>query len=379
MRSEILNEEHQLFQEMVRSFFKNEIVPNLHDWEKEGIVPRDIWLKAGENGLLGPDAPEEYGGGGIDDFRYNGIVIEESWRCGVSIGFSISNDLVIPYLLRYANEEQKGRWLPKLCSGEHVSALAMTEPIAGSDLANIRTTAMRKGDYYVVNGQKTFVTNGVLADIAIVAVKTDPNGGAKGMSLLVLEREMAGFDRGKPFEKIGQKSLDTTEFFFSDMKVQVGNLLGEEGKGFQYLMENLPQERMAIAVGAMAAVEAVLEYTIEYCHERKAFGQSIGSFQHSKFKLAEMKTEAEIGRVFIDDCILQLNGGTLTPEKAAMAKWWVTDLQIKVVDQCLQLHGGNGYMMEYPIAKAYTDARVQSIYGGTNEIMKEIIGRSLGF
>jgi len=379
MREKMLNDELHLFRDMVRTFIKNEIVPNVEEWSKAGMVSRDIWRKAGENGLLGTDAPEEYGGAGIDDFRYNTIIIEEAWVAGIIIGFSISNDLVIPYLLRYANDKQKARWLPKLCSGEHISALAMTEPIAGSDLANTRTTAIRDGNHYVVNGSKTFITNGALADFAIVTVKTDPDAGTKGMSLMVIERGMDGFSHGNPFEKIGQKSLDTTELFFSNVRVPEENILGEEGKGFQYLMENLPQERMTIAVGAIAASESMLEYTIDYCKERKAFGQAIGSFQNSKFKLAEMKTEIEIGRVFIDDCIMRLNAKTLTPVKAAMAKWWASDLQIKVADQCLQLHGGNGYMMEYPIARAYTDARVQSIYGGTNEIMKEIIGRSLGF
>ena len=375
----MLNDELHLFRDMVRTFIKNEIAPNVEEWSKAGMVSRDIWRKAGKNGLLGTGAPEEYGGAEIDDFRYNTVIIEEICRSGVAMGFTISNDLVIPYLLRYANDEQKARWLPKLCSGEHISALAMTEPIAGSDLANTRTTAIRDGNHYVVNGSKTFITNGALADFAIVTVKTDPDAGTKGMSLMVIERGMDGFSHGNPFEKIGQKSLDTTELFFSNVRVPEENILGEEGKGFQYLMENLPQERMTIAVGAIAASESMLEYTIDYCKERKAFGQAIGSFQNSKFKLAEMKTEIEIGRVFIDDCIIQLNAKTLTPVKAAMAKWWATDLQNKVADQCLQLHGGYGYMMEYPIARAYTDARVQSIYGGTNEIMKEIIGRSLGF
>ena len=375
----MLNDELHLFRDMVRTFIKNEIVPNVEEWSKAGMVSRDIWRKAGKNGLLGTGAPEEYGGAEIDDFRYNTVIIEEICRSGVAMGFTISNDLVIPYLLRYANDEQKARWLPKLCSGEHISALAMTEPIAGSDLANTRTTAIRDGNHYVVNGSKTFITNGALADFAIVTVKTDPDAGTKGMSLMVIERGMDGFSHGNPFEKIGQKSLDTPELFFSNVRVPEENILGEEGKGFQYLMENLPQERMTIAVGAIAASESMLEYTIDYCKERKAFGQAIGSFQNSKFKLAEMKTEIEIGRVFIDDCIMRLNAKTLTPVKAAMAKWWASDLQIKVADQCLQLHGGNGYMMEYPIARAYTDARVQSIYGGTNEIMKEIIGRSLGF
>ncbi len=319
MRENMFNEELQLFRDMVQLFIKNEIIPNVEEWSKAGVVSREIWRKAGETGLLGTDAPEVYGGAGINDFRYNTVIIEEIWRSGVAIGFSITNDLVIPYLMRYATDEQKQRWIPKLCSGEHVSALAMTEPIAGSDVAGTKTTAILNGDHYVVNGQKTFITNGVLADLVIVAVKTDPQAGAKGMSLLVLERGMEGFTHGSPFEKIGQKSQDTAEIFFSDVKVPIENRLGEEGRGFQYLMENLPQERMTIAVGAMAAVEAMLDYTIEYCQERKAFGQSIGSFQNSKFKLAEMKTEAEVGRVFIDDCILQLNAKTLSPEKAAMA------------------------------------------------------------
>ena len=379
MRRTIFSDEHDLFRSEFRRFAETELLPHNEAWLAAGKTDRWAWEKMGAAGFLGANQPEEYGGAGIDDFRYNTVIIEELWRSGVAMGFSISNDLVIPYLLRYANDKQKARWLPKLCSGEHISALAMTEPIAGSDLANTRTRAISDGNHYVVNGSKTCITNGSLADFAIVAVKTDPDAGTKGMSLMVIERDMDGFSHGNPFEKIGQKSLDTTELFFSNVRVPEENLLGEEGKGFQYLMENLPQERLAIAVGAIAASESMLEYTIDYCKERKAFGQAIGSFQNSKFKLAEMKTEIEIGRVFIDDCIMELNANTLIPVKASMAKWWATDLQIKVADQCLQLHGGYGYMMEYPIARAYTDARVQSIYGGTNEIMKEIIGRSLGF
>lgn len=379
MREEFLNEELIMFQNSMREFLKHEVVPNHEEWEKDGHVPKDIWLKAGENNFLGIDVPEKYGGSGIDDFRYNSVVIEEVWRAGTTcLTFSVTNDLVIPYLLRYANEEQKERWFPKLCSGETISALAMTEPSAGSDFAAIRTTAKLDGNHYILNGQKTFITNGVTSDLVIVACKTNPDAGHKGMSLLILERGMEGIERGKEFKKIGLKGQDTAELFFTDVKVPKENLLGQENQGFYYMMKNLPQERMSIAVSALAAIETVLDYTIEYCKERKAFGQPIGNFQNSRFKLAEMKTEAEIGRIYIDDCIKKLNEKKLTAEQGAMAKWWASDLQVRVADQCLQLHGGYGYILEYPIARAFADARIQPIWGGTNEIMKEIIGRSLG-
>jgi len=379
LREEFLNEELIMFQNSMREFLKHEVVPNHEEWEKDGHVPKDIWLKAGENDFLGIDVPEKYGGSGIDDFRYNSVVIEEVWRAGTTcLTFSVTNDLVIPYLLRYANEEQKERWFPKLCSGETISALAMTEPSAGSDFAAIRTTAKLDGNHYILNGQKTFITNGVTSDLVIVACKTNPDAGHKGMSLLILERGMEGIERGKEFKKIGLKGQDTAELFFTDVKVPKENLLGQENQGFYYMMKNLPQERMSIAVSALAAIETVLDYTIEYCKERKAFGQPIGNFQNSRFKLAEMKTEAEIGRIYIDDCIKKLNEKKLTSEQGAMAKWWASDLQVRVADQCLQLHGGYGYILEYPIARAFADARIQPIWGGTNEIMKEIIGRSLG-
>ena len=379
MREEFLNEELIMFQNSMREFLKHEVVPNHEQWEKDGHVPKDIWLKAGENDFLGIDVPEKYGGSGIDDFRYNSVVIEEVWRAGTTcLTFSVTNDLVIPYLLRYANEEQKERWFPKLCSGETISALAMTEPSAGSDFAAIRTTAKLDGNHYILNGQKTFITNGVTSDLVIVACKTNPDAGHKGMSLLILDRGMEGIERGKEFKKIGLKGQDTAELFFTDVKVPKENLLGQENQGFYYMMKNLPQERMSIAVSALAAIETVLDYTIEYCKERKAFGQPIGNFQNSRFKLAEMKTEAEIGRIYIDDCIKKLNEKKLTAEQGAMAKWWASDLQVRVADQCLQLHGGYGYILEYPIARAFADARIQPIWGGTNEIMKEIIGRSLG-
>jgi len=379
LREELLNEELIMFQDSMREFLKREVVPNHEQWEKDGHVPKDIWLKAGENNFLGIDVPEKYGGSEIDDFRYNSVVIEEVWRAGTTcLTFSVTNDLVIPYLLRYANEEQKERWFPKLCSGETISALGMTEPSAGSDFAAILTTAKLDGNHYIVNGQKTFITNGVTSDLVIVACKTNPQAGHRGMSLLVLERGMEGIERGKEFKKIGLKGQDTAELFFTDVKVPKENLLGQENQGFYYMMTNLPQERMSIAVSALAAIETVLDYTIEYCKERKAFGQPIGNFQNSRFKLAEMKTEAEIGRIYIDDCIKKLNEKKLTPEQGAMAKWWASDLQVRVADQCLQLHGGYGYILEYPIARAFSDARIQPIWGGTNEIMKEIIGRSLG-
>ena len=354
--------------------------PNNEQWEKDGMVSREVWLKAGENNFFGIDVPEEYGGMGIDDFRYNTILIEESVRAeNPGFGHSVQNDLVVPYLIRHCNEEQKKRWLPKICSGETIGALAMTEPGGGSDLAAIKTTAKDMGDHYIVNGSKTFITNGLLSDLVIVACKTDSKNGAHGISLIVLERGMEGFERGNKLHKIGQIAQDTAEMFFKDVKVPKDNLLGEEGKGFYYMMESLPKERLSIAAGSIAVIEFVLELTIKYCHERKAFGQKIGSFQNSKFKLAEMTTEAEIARTFYDQCVFELNDKRLTPEKAAMAKWWITELELKVVDQCLQLHGGYGYILEYPIAKAYVNSRVQTIYGGTTEIMKEIIGKSLGF
>jgi alkylation response protein AidB-like acyl-CoA dehydrogenase len=380
MKRTIFDDEHSMFRDAVRRFVQNEIVPHHEQWEHDGIVPRELWLKAGELGFLCMDAPEAYGGLEIQDFRYNAIVVEELTRVGASgVGFGLHNDVNMPYFLKYTSDEQKQRWLPKMISGEMITAIAMSEPGAGSDLQGVRTTAVRQGDHYLVNGQKTFITNGINSDAVITVVKTDSDKGHAGISLLVIERGMEGFERGRNLEKIGLKAQDTAELFFENVKVPVENLLGEEGKGFYYLMSSLPQERLSIAVIAVAACEAALEMTIDYCQQRTAFGQPIGKFQNSRFKLAEMKTEIEIARVFVDRCIMELNVGTLTAEEAAMAKWWTSELQTKVMDQCLQLHGGYGYMLEYPIAKFYLDARVQTIYGGTTEIMKEIIGRSLGF
>jgi len=367
-----------MFRDAVRQFVAREVVPYHGQWEKDGIVPRDVWLKAGNMGLLGMDVPEEYGGLGMEDFRYNALFLEECARVGANgPGFGVQNDLVIPYLLAFANEEQKQRWLPKLVSGEYIGALAMTEPNAGSDLQGIRTTAIRNGDHYVMNGQKTFISNGILNDIAIVACKTDPSQGAKGISLIVVERGMAGYERGRNLEKVGRHAQDTAELFFRDVHVPVSNPLGEEGKGFAYMMHNLPQERLVIALGSLTAAEAAFEMTLAYCRERTAFGQPIGTFQHSRFKLAEMKTELQVGRVYIDHCIMLQVEKKLSAEEAAMAKWWCSDLACRVIDRCVQLHGGYGYMLEYPIAKLYLDVRLDPIHGGTNEIMKDLIGRRM--
>ena len=381
MKRNIFSEEHTLFRDALRHFVEKEMVPYNEQWEKDGMVSREVWLKAGQQGFLGWSVPEEYGGAGTGDFRYSAIFAEEIVRAGVSSagqGMGLHNDITLPYFLEYANEEQKRRWLPGMCAGELITAIAMTEPNTGSDLAAVKTTAIRQGDNYLLNGQKTFITNGILSDVAIVVAKTNPEMRHKGISLLVVERGMEGFKRGRKLEKVGQKAQDTAELYFEDVQVPVENLLGEEGRGFYYLMRQLAQERLSVAVLAVAACETALEITLEYCKERTAFGQPIGSFQNSRFKLAEMKTETEIARVFVDRSIEELNAGELSPEDAAIAKWWTSDLQKRVIDQCVQLHGGYGYMLEYPIARMYLDARVQSIYAGTNEIMKEIIGRSMG-
>ena len=379
MKRKIFETEHSLFRTAFRAFVEREIVPFHADWERAGVVPRDIWAAAGRQGFLCMDVAPEYGGAGARDYRYNAIVGEELWRVGATgPGFVLHTDIVVPYLTRYGTPEQQRRWLPDCVSGACITAIAMTEPGAGSDLAAIRTTALRDGDSYVLNGQKTFISNGILNDLVIVAARTDPAQGHKGISLLVVERGMPGYERGRRLEKIGLHAQDTAELFFHDVRVPRANLLGEEGQGFRYMMEQLPQERLAIAVGAVAAAEAALEQTIRYCHEREAFGRPIGALQSVRFTLAELATEIQIGRVFVDQCILALNEGELTAETAAMAKWWTSELQQRVIDACLQLHGGYGYMREYPIARAFLDARVQTIYGGTTEIMKEIIGRSLG-
>ncbi|MDQ0994045.1 acyl-CoA dehydrogenase family protein [Streptomyces sp. V3I7] len=379
MESALYTADHENFRDTVRTFVERHIAPFHKQWEDDGIVPRELWTEAGKLGLLGTDVPEEYGGGGVDDFRYNAVISEELVRAGASgVGFVLHNDIVAPYLLKLANEEQKRRWLPGFCSGELITAIAMTEPGAGSDLQNIRTTAVREGDHYVVNGSKTFITNGINADLVIVVVKTDPDKGAHGTSLLMVERGMPGFERGRNLDKIGLKAQDTAELFFDDVRVPVANLIGEENSGFVHLMNALPQERLSIAVVAVAACERIFETTLEYCKERTAFNRPIGSFQANRFALAEMATEIQIARTFLDRCVTVHNEGALSVSDAAMAKWWTTELQKRVVDTCLQLHGGYGFMSEYPVAQAYLDSRVQTIYGGTTQVMKEIIGRFLG-
>ncbi|GAA4657096.1 acyl-CoA dehydrogenase family protein [Streptomyces chumphonensis] len=379
MDSELYTADHDSFRETVRAFMERHVVPFHDAWEKEGIVPRELWREAGKLGLLGTDVPEAHGGGGVADFRYNAVVSEEIVRAGASgVGFTLHNDVVAPYLLRLTTPEQKRRWLPGFCSGELITAIAMTEPGAGSDLQNIRTTAVRDGDHYVVRGSKTFITNGINADLVLVVVKTDPEQGAHGTSLLAVERGMPGFERGRNLDKIGLKAQDTAELFFDDVRVPVENLIGEENQGFVHLMEALPQERLSIAVVAVAVCEQVLEATLAYCKERTAFNRPIGSFQANRFTLAELATEITIARTFLDRCVTLHNAGGLSVPDAAMAKWWTTELQKRTVDTCLQLHGGYGFMSEYPVAKAFLDSRVQTIYGGTTEVMKEIIGRFLG-
>ncbi|MEM6723396.1 MAG: acyl-CoA dehydrogenase family protein [Bacteroidota bacterium] len=380
MKNNILEEEHIMFRDAMRTFSEKEVQPHNKRWEDAGQVDREIWQKAGSNGFLCMDMPEAYGGMGVKDFRFNAIVAEELIKVGANgPGFILQTDVFAPYIQHYGTDEQKKRWIPGMVSGDIITAIAMTEPNTGSDLQAVRTTAIKDGDHYILNGQKTFITNGILSDLVLVVAKTDPSEKASGISLIAVERGMEGFERGKNLDKIGMKAQDTAELFFNDVRIPAENLLGQEGHGFYYLMAQLPQERLSIAATAIAAAEAALDITIKYCNERTAFGRKIGKFQNTRFKLAELKTEIEIGRTFVDQCILELNKDELSVEKAAMAKYWCTDLQCKVADECLQLHGGYGYMNEYAIAGHYKDARVQRIYGGTNEIMKEIIGRSMGF
>ncbi len=381
MRRDLFDDEHDLFRASVRKFLDTEVAARNDDFERAGVMDREVFVKAGAAGFLGMDVDEAYGGGGVADFRYNLIVGEEVQAAGVNaagLGITLHNDICLPYFTRLTNDEQKARWLPGICSGELITAVAMTEPAIGSDLASMGTTAIRDGDDYVVNGSKTFITNGINADLVITAVKTDPTQRHKGMSLLVLERGMAGFERGRNLEKVGLHAQDTAELFFDDVRVPAANRLGEEGEGFRYLVTNLPQERLSIAATGVSAARVAFEQTLAYAQERQAFGQPIGSFQNSRFRLAEMATEVEVAQAFVDRCVVAHNAGELTAEEAAMAKWWCTELQGRVADAGVQLHGGYGYMTEYPIARAWADARITRIYGGTTEIMKEIIGRSLG-
>lgn len=378
MHRTLFDEEHQLFRATVREFLSREVTPYHDQWETDGIVPREVWKKASAQGLLGFAVPEEFGGLGIDDFRYNVVLTEEIAAAGASgLGFGLQNDVLTPYVLDLANAEQRRRWLPGFVGGELITAIAMTEPGAGSDLQGIATTAVRDGGDYLINGQKTFITNGINADLVVVVAKTDPEAGAHGVTLFMAERDMPGFSHGRNLDKLGLKAQDTAELFFDDVRVPAANLLGEEGQGFIHLMHNLPQERLSIAVAATAGAQSVLAGTITYCNERQAFGRPLSKLQNTRFQLAELATEVDIAQTYVDRCVESLNAGELTAVDAAKAKWWTSELANKVADRCLQLHGGYGYMMEYPVAKAFLDTRVQSIYGGTTEIMKEIIGRSL--
>ena len=377
----IFNADHESFRDSFRRFLDKEVAPFHADWEEQGYVDRAVWNKAGENGFLCTSMPEEYGGAGVDKL-FSVIEMEELGRSGFSgIGYSLHSEIVAPYLLHYGTEAQKKKFLPKLASGELISAIAMSEPAAGSDLQGVKTRAIRDGDHYVLNGSKTFITNGWHADLVIVVAKTNPATGGKGTSLLLVERGMPGFETGKRLKKIGLKAQDTAELFFSDVKVPLENLLGGEAfenRGFICLMEQLPWERLQIAITAVASSQAAIDWTTAYVKERKVFGQPVGNYQNTRYKLAEMQTEVQVAQVFLDKCTELLLKDKLDTATASMAKYWTTDLQCKVMDECVQLHGGYGYMWEYPIARAYADARVQRIYGGTNEIMKEVISRSMG-
>ena len=379
MTRALFEPEHEAFRETVATFLDKEAVPHHDQWEKDGIVDREVWAKAGAQGLLGLQLPEQYGGGGTSDFRYNAVVGEEMTKRGVyGCAFTLFNDMIAPYLVAGATPEQQERWFPGLCAGTTIAAIAMTEPGAGSDLQAIQTRAVEEGDRYVLTGQKTFISNGILADLVVVVARTDPDARHEGISLLVVERGMPGFERGRNLEKIGQHAQDTAELFFDHVRVPKENLVGEEGSGFVQLMTNLAQERLSMAVSAATACEVLVDSSLAYVKERQAFGRPIGRFQHTRFTLAEMATEAHIARVFIDDCLARHLRGDLDAKTASMAKWWTTELQNKIVDRALQLHGGYGYMTEYPVARAFVNSRVATIYGGTTEIQKEIIGRSLG-
>ncbi len=373
----LFSDEHQMFRDQVRRFAETEIAPHHDAWEKAGQVPRDVWRKAGELGMLCSSMPEEYGGGGVDRL-YSVIVMEELARVGATgPGFGLHSEIVAPYINRYGSEDQKRDYLPKMARGEIIGAIAMTEPGTGSDLQSVRTSARKDGNELVVNGSKTFITNGQNADLVIVVAKTDPDKGAKGTSLVLVEAGAEGFRKGRNLEKIGLKAQDTSELFFDDVRVPMTNLLGEENQGFIYLMQELAWERLQVAISAVSNAEAALDWTVAYTKERKAFGKSIADFQNTRFKLAEIKTEVTVARTFVDRCLEMMQADQLDAATAAMAKYWCSDLQCKAIDECLQLHGGYGYMWEYPIARAWADARVQRIYAGTNEIMKEVIARTL--
>ncbi|KAF0960745.1 acyl-CoA dehydrogenase family protein [Rhodococcus sp. T7] len=380
MQSDLFDRDHELFRESVRGFVDKHVVPQLEKWDADRLIDRETWLAAGRQGLLGLSVPEEYGGPGELDYRFRFVIQQEIARVGASAlqsGFSTNDDIVLNYLLRHADDEQRRRWLPGFVTGETIGAIAMSEPAAGSDLRAIQTTAVLDGDSWVINGSKTFITSGILADLVIVFAKTDPSAGSRGFSLFVVEDGTPGFARGRKLDKLGLHAQDTAELFFEDVRVPKENLLGEIGSGFAYLMQSLPLERLGIGIAAQVSAEAVLGWTLDYVKERTAFGKRVGEFQGLGFTLAELQTAVEVSRAYIDRCVREHNAGTLTAVDAAKAKLWATELQGRVIDAGVQFHGGYGYMMEYPVAKAYIDARIQRIYGGTNEIMKEIIHRDL--
>ncbi len=378
MKRVIFEPEHEQFRDSVAKFMQAEVGPFVEKWREEGMVPRELYLKAGAQGLLCTWADEKYGGAGIDDFRFEQIIIEENMRHG-DVGFYINlhNDLVAPYFAKLGTDEQKDRWMPGIVSGEKILAVAMTEPSTGSDLAGMKTRAEDKGDHWLLNGAKTYISNGILSDLVIVAARTDPES-RHGLSLLVVERGMEGFERGRKLAKMGLKAQDTAELFFNDVKVPKANMLGDPGQGFRYLARFLAQERLVAAIGFMATAQTAFDITLEYVKERKAFGKPIGAFQNTRFKMATMRTELDAAQTYIDQLVLLLNAGELTAEDASGAKLLSSELEGRVMDECVQFHGGAGYMEEYRISRMYTDARISRIFAGTSEIMREIIGRGLG-
>jgi alkylation response protein AidB-like acyl-CoA dehydrogenase len=381
MKRTLFNAEHRDFRESFEAFLTKQVAPNFSRWEDDGAVPRELFRLAGAAGFLAFEVPAELGGAEVDDFRFNAVIGEVAHGAGytgVAAGITLHNDVCLPYFMEYCDDEQRRRWLPGIAAGELITAIALTEPQTGSDLAGIATRAERVDGGYLVNGSKTFITNGINAELIVTAVRTDPGDRHGGLSLMVIPGDSDGFARGRNLEKIGMHSQDTAELFFNDVFVPDANLLGSEGQGFLQLVSNLPRERLSIAIAAVAATEAILAETIEYVKARRAFGKSIGTFQNTRFVLAEVSAELELVRSYVDRCTAALGERELTPEEAAIAKWWASELQGRAIDRCLQLHGGYGYMLEYPVARAFMDARVTRIYGGTTEVMKEIVGRSLG-
>ncbi|MGI8558668.1 MAG: acyl-CoA dehydrogenase family protein [Solirubrobacteraceae bacterium] len=381
MKRDLYTPEQEDYRASFRRFLEREVIPHYAGWEAEGIVPREMFAAAAQHGFVAMAVPERFGGAAVDDFRFNAVLCEEIQRAGVGsygLGLTLHNDICLPYFLSYCDESQQQRWLPGIADGRLICAIAMTEPGIGSDLAGMQASARAVDGGFRLNGTKTFITNGINADLVIVAAKTDPKQKHAGISLVIVERGAEGFDRGRNLEKVGQHAQDTAELFFNDVFVPSENLLGETGQGFRYLVSNLAQERLSIAISALAAARAGLDWTLDYARERRAFGQAIGSFQNSRFQLAECRAEVDVAQAYVDDAVRALGAGELTAEDAAIAKWWCTEAQGRVLDRCVQLHGGYGYMTEYPVARAWVDARVTRIYGGANEIMREIVGRSMG-